>query len=246
MPAAESICIYPKLEPCFLRQIGNYLNTINELQKDKTTLKDQNEKLQKEINRLSNDVDSNTKTGLSKGLIQSKIKIENKSLKEEMIEMKKILDSYQKSLKIINNTNKSANDVATTLASYDHDLNEARKIMHDSINQIKTVLSGTEYDIRNTNYLDEGKTLEERFSFFFDRIVYFIEAIGEKKKDLAESYAKKLVRLSLACGIAGSILILAIRPLIVTILGFTGTALLIFFSRLFLSKAVSPVSSSRS
>lgn len=48
------------------------------------------------------------------------------------------------------------------------------------------------------------------------------KAIGEKKKDLAESYAKKLVRLSLACGIAGSILILAIRPLIVTILGFTG------------------------
>ena len=35
------------------------------------------------------------------------------------------------------------------------------------------------------------------------------KAIGEKKKDLAESYAKKLVRLSLACGIAGSILILA-------------------------------------
>ena len=48
------------------------------------------------------------------------------------------------------------------------------------------------------------------------------KAIGEKKKDLAESYAKKLVRLSLVCGIAGSILILAIRPLIVTILGFTG------------------------
>ena len=176
---------------CTHQQIGNYLNTINELQKDKTTLKDQNEKLQKEINRLSNDVDSNTKTGLSKGLIQSKIKIENKSLKEEMIEMKKILDSYQKSLKIINNTNKSANDVATTLASYDHDLNEARKIMHDSINQIKTVLSGTEYDIRNTNYLDEGKTLEERFSFFFDRIVYFIEAMEKKEEMLKEEAAIK-------------------------------------------------------
>ena len=59
---------------CTHQQIGNYLNTINELQKDKTTLKDQNEKLQKEINRLSNDVDSNTKPGVSKGLIQSKIK----------------------------------------------------------------------------------------------------------------------------------------------------------------------------
>ena len=108
-----------------------------------------------------------------------------------MIEMKKILDSYQKSLKIINNTNKSANDVATTLASYDHDLNEARKIMHDSINQIKTVLSGTEYDIRNTNYLDEGKTLEERFSFFFDRIVYFIEAMEKKEEMLKEEAAIK-------------------------------------------------------
>lgn len=48
------------------------------------------------------------------------------------------------------------------------------------------------------------------------------KAIGEKRKDVAESYAKKLVRLSFVCGIAGSILVLAIRPLIVTILGFTG------------------------
>ena len=39
---------------------------------------------------------------------------------------------------------------------------------------------------------------------------------------IGKAIAKKLVRLSLACGIAGSILILAIRPLIVTILGFTG------------------------
>ena len=48
------------------------------------------------------------------------------------------------------------------------------------------------------------------------------KAIGEKRKDVAESYAKKLVRLSFVCGIAGSILVLAIRPLIVTMLGFTG------------------------
>ena len=48
------------------------------------------------------------------------------------------------------------------------------------------------------------------------------KAIGEKRKDVAESYAKKLVRLSFVCGIAGSILVLVIRPLIVTILGFTG------------------------
>lgn len=50
------------------------------------------------------------------------------------------------------------------------------------------------------------------------------KAIGEKKEELAKEYAKKLIWLSLICGIAGGLLVLVIRPFIVSVLGFEGAS----------------------
>ena len=48
------------------------------------------------------------------------------------------------------------------------------------------------------------------------------KAIGEKREELAEAYAKKFIWLSVVCGVAGSLVVLLIRPFIVGILGFEG------------------------
>lgn len=48
------------------------------------------------------------------------------------------------------------------------------------------------------------------------------KAIGEGKRHLAEEYAGRFIRLSLVCGAAGGVLILLIRPLLTTGLGFEG------------------------
>ena len=48
------------------------------------------------------------------------------------------------------------------------------------------------------------------------------KAIGEKREELAEDYAKKFIWLSVVCGVAGSLVVLLIRPFIVGILGFEG------------------------
>lgn len=48
------------------------------------------------------------------------------------------------------------------------------------------------------------------------------KAIGEKKEEVAKDYAKKFIWLSLGCGIAGSLLILILRPIIVPLMGFEG------------------------
>lgn len=48
------------------------------------------------------------------------------------------------------------------------------------------------------------------------------KAIGENRKDLAQEYAKRLLHLSVAGGLAGGLLILCLRPLIVAGLGFDG------------------------
>lgn len=48
------------------------------------------------------------------------------------------------------------------------------------------------------------------------------KAIGEGKKKLAEEYAGRFVRLSFICGLAGGVLILLIRPLLIAGLGFEG------------------------
>ncbi len=48
------------------------------------------------------------------------------------------------------------------------------------------------------------------------------KAIGEQREDLAENYAKKLIRLTIVAGTLGGGVILLIRPLIVVVMGLTG------------------------
>lgn len=48
------------------------------------------------------------------------------------------------------------------------------------------------------------------------------KAIGEHREDLAENYAKRLIRLTIVTGLIGGTVILLIRPLIVGVMGLSG------------------------
>ena len=179
---------------CSHEQIKTYLATINALTDDKQQLKEQNEKLINENAKLSEDLEiynynfANNKNQNSKTILISKAKQENAKLKDELIEVKRNLENLTKCYKSGNQRNGNIIELANLLSNKENDLNEARRIMHESINRIKNILnSGNDFDMvnRSQNYL-EGKTLEEKFAFFFDKIVAYIEGIEKRETMLKE------------------------------------------------------------
>jgi hypothetical protein len=114
-----------------------------------------------------------------------KVKQENARLKDELNEYKKNyehLDKFFKSLKT-NNSGQKLNSLefAQIIASKEQELMSIKKTMHQSLTRIKSIFERMNEDYyvgitdETMKNLAEGKTLEEKFEYYMEKLLKFQE-----------------------------------------------------------------------
>jgi uncharacterized protein (DUF342 family) len=114
----------------------------------------------------------------------NKLKQENSKLSSEVNELRKNLDYLEKTFNLKLNcsskTKLSPMDFATLMNNKEIEVNECRRILHNSVIRIKTIFENHQDDFSSTltesmkNFL-EGKTLEEKFQFYLEKLFKFLD-----------------------------------------------------------------------
>jgi hypothetical protein len=114
-----------------------------------------------------------------------KVKQENTKLKEELNEYKKNyehLDKFFKSLKANNSGHKlNSLEFSQLIASKEQELMSIKKIMHQCLTRIKSIFErlNEDYYVNITDdtmkSLAEGKTLEEKFEYYLEKLIKYQE-----------------------------------------------------------------------
>jgi kinesin family protein 15 len=156
------------------------------LEKEKTReelyrLLDDNKTLRSEMQRLQEDnelLSDNRNVNSNKVSLLNKMKQENTKLKEELNEARKTLDYLEKN-QFKKGTKVTATDYASIMTVKEAELNECRRIMHNSVMKIKQILEMSHdeftYTLETNKNFIEGKSLEEKFSYYLEKLISFTE-----------------------------------------------------------------------
>jgi hypothetical protein len=137
----------------------------------------------------------------SKVALLNKLKAENCKLKDELNEVRKnneFLDKFFRNIKANNNINSKLTSVefANIMMTRENELSDNRKILHDSISRIKSILDNSNDEFtytlnENMKNLIEGKTLEEKFSHYFEKLIKFYEFKDKRELNLRNELESK-------------------------------------------------------
>ena len=115
----------------------------------------------------------------------ARVKQENTKLKDENDYLKKNCDYLEKFFKNIksNSSQKLTSiEFANIMSTKENELNEARRIMHTTVNRIKSYFENLHDEFAYTlnenmkNYI-EGKTIEDKFIYYYEKIFKYLEVI---------------------------------------------------------------------
>ncbi len=110
----------------------------------------------------------------------TKLRNENARLKEEVNNFRKNFEYLDKTLNIKSKSKLNLMEYATTMSNKDSELNESKKVIHNSLQRSKQLFDTYCDDFTYTltenmkNHIS-GKSLEENFNFYFEKIVKYVE-----------------------------------------------------------------------
>jgi kinesin family protein 15 len=176
-----------------LSRTNEELNRINldfdKLKGENYRLNDENYNIRKELLKKDEEIEllsDNKNVNSNKVSLLNKLKQENSKFKEEVNEMRKTIDFVEKSLNFKNVVNRGTGqkltliDYSTAMASKENELNECKRLLHNSIIRIKSVFENSNDEFTYTitdsmkNFI-EGKSLEEKFVFYLEKLFNYQE-----------------------------------------------------------------------
>lgn len=176
-----------------------HMDDIKRITLEKETLKEDNFRLSEEIKNLRNELiklheenemlADNRNSNNNKVSLLNKLKQENSKYKEELFEYKKNFEYLEKTFNLRSTAGKKITpmEYATLMNSRETELNECRRIMHNSVLRIKSMFDNNPDEFSYTltesmkNYM-EGKSLEEKFYYYFEKLLKYFEVNLNKKK----------------------------------------------------------------
>lgn len=132
----------------------------------------------------------------------NKTKQENSKLKEEINDLRKNFDYIDKSFNLKNLINKAtgqklaAMDFASIMANRENELNECRRILHNSVLRFKNIFENNHDEFSQTltdsmrNFM-EGKSLEDKYLYYLEKLLKYQEYKDKKEINLKNELEAK-------------------------------------------------------